>query len=112
MSGFGHSPQVTFSFYYQTSNIHWRPETYVLSCNDANNPPIHNEGNFKINNSKVYYHKKYGKCLLIEGTFEVTVYSKSGGSSDQILKIKDGKYKLLVKEWDAKENDFQWLWNH
>jgi len=50
--------------------------------------------------------------LLIEGTFEVTVYSKSGGSSDQILKIKDGKYKLLVKEWDAKENDFQWLWNH
>lgn len=94
-------PHFALSFHYTTGNIHWWPQTYDDHCNPGN-PLIHNEGNFTITGSEIYTHKKHGKCTLITGTFEVTVFSMSNNSKTQVLKIRNGKFKLLVKEWGVK----------
>lgn len=89
--------QVGFSKFYNANSWY----SYDIDDNDCftvNDEFSQTNSKFEITKAIKYQHPLYGKCIAVDGTFEVSLYRFISSSEKNTLVLKNGSFKLLFSE--------------
>jgi hypothetical protein len=85
---------IMFPFYYDFD----RSFISYPDCSSASEQNLYKQDSsyFRINKIRDYRHKKFGKCKILEGEFEVILYYAPSAPWEERLTIKNGSFRFIV----------------